>query len=88
MARRAQVNSIEIEIACSDVAEHRRRLETRTNDIVGSQLVTWEEVVSRDYRPWEREHMVIDTANIGVEAAVTAIRETLQILPPDKNTIN
>jgi predicted kinase len=88
VARCAQVKAIEIEIACSNVAEHRGRVDTRANDIVGSTTVTWEEVVSRDYRPWEHEHMVIDTSRISVEAAVTAIRETLRILPPDKNTIN
>jgi predicted kinase len=52
----------EIEVVCSDLALHRRRVESRTSDINGLKLPTWEEIVNRDYEPWDREHLVLDTA--------------------------
>jgi predicted kinase len=35
VANRAHVSAIEIEITCSDSAEHRQRVETRVSDIAG-----------------------------------------------------
>ncbi|MGA2077659.1 MAG: AAA family ATPase [Terriglobia bacterium] len=77
VAERAQVNAVEIEVKCSDVSEHRRRVETRTTDIPGLRLPTWEEVISREYHPWDREHLVIETAGQTVEQAVKMLREVL-----------
>jgi predicted kinase len=77
VADRVQVRAIEIEVKCSDVNEHRHRVETRTTDIPGLKLPTWEEVVDREYHAWDREHLVIDTAGRTVEQNVDAIREVL-----------
>jgi predicted kinase len=77
VAKRAQVNVVEIEVKCSDVSEHQRRVQTRTNDIPGLKLPTWEEVVSREYHPWDREHLVIETAGQTVEQTVKMLREVL-----------
>jgi predicted kinase len=77
VANRVQVRAIEIEITCSDVDEHRRRVETRITDIPGLKLPTWEEVAGREYHPWDRDHLVIDTAGRTVEQNVDAIREVL-----------
>ncbi len=52
----------EVEIICSDPAEHRRRVETRTVDIEGLAAPNWQKVIERDYEPWDRPHIVIDTA--------------------------
>src|ERR1700692_1562018 len=71
VANRAQVSAEEIEVTCSDAKEHQHRVETRISDIPRSQSLTWQEVVSRDYRPWNRDHIVIDTANRTVEQVVT-----------------
>jgi hypothetical protein len=54
---------MEIEVICSDSREHGARLETRKPDISGLRLPSWEQVISREYHPWDREHIVIDTAN-------------------------
>jgi hypothetical protein len=66
---------------CSDVDEHRRRVESRVSDIPGHRLPTWDEVMSREYVPWNREHIVLDTAanslNENVEMVRKAIRDTL-----------
>lgn len=72
-AIRAGVPFTEIELICSDKTEHRRRVETRPGDIAGWQLPTWEEVVNRNYEPWTRERVVIDTARISLAGAVATL---------------
>jgi predicted kinase len=57
----------EIEVICSDAALHRQRAEARTSDIVGLGLPTWQDIVSRDYDPWDRDHLVLDTANDSID---------------------
>jgi predicted kinase len=71
VATSAKTHALEIEVVCSDSAEHRRRVQSR-----GSSP-TWYEVVSRDYRPWNRERLIIDTTRLSVDEAVDAIRLTL-----------
>ncbi|HLJ24735.1 MAG TPA: AAA family ATPase [Candidatus Acidoferrales bacterium] len=77
VANRSQVRAVEIEFTCSDVDEHRRRVERRPADIPGHRIPTWQEVISRDYRPWNREHITIDTAYKSIEEIVEMIRATL-----------
>jgi len=72
-AARAQAKLVEIEITCSDPAEHRRRIETRKPDIDGLILPTWQAVLERDYTPWEEPHLVIDTARLSPDAAIAVI---------------
>jgi predicted kinase len=79
VAKRARVNALEIEVRCSDLNQHRRRVETRSSDISALRLPTWEEVLSREYQPWNREHLVIDTADCTVDKSVRVIRELLGI---------
>lgn len=68
----------EVEIVCRDTVEHRRRVETRETDIPGLTPPTWREVVERDYRPWSRERVVVDTAGRDVEACVAKVLAGLQ----------
>jgi predicted kinase len=77
VAKGVPVTAIEIEVICSDAKEHRRRVETRTADIPGLRLPTWEEVVAREYQPWLHQHLVIDTAGVAVEQHVNLLRELL-----------
>ena len=77
VANRAAVRAVEVEVICSDVAEHRRRVENRHADVEGLELPTWEEVLARDYQGWEGQHLVIDTARLTIGDAVAAIREAL-----------
>ncbi len=73
VARRAGVRAAEVEVICSDSVEHRRRVETRTADIEGHRLPTWQAVVDRHYESWDREHVVVDTARMGVDEQVSAL---------------
>lgn len=66
----AGVCVIEVEVICSDSTEHRRRVETRSIAIEGLKLPTWKDVTTREYEPWEREHLVIDTAGHSVAESV------------------
>jgi len=77
VARDAAAASFEVEVICSDTAEHRRRVETRPPDVPGHILPTWQEVIERDYRPWEGERLVIDTTRRSVEAGVAEIQAAL-----------
>jgi predicted kinase len=77
VADRAEVRAVEIEITCSDAAVHRTRVESRTVDIPGLVLPTWQQVVNRDYRRWDRHHLVIDTAHQTVEESVATLRAAI-----------
>ncbi|MHA6764201.1 hypothetical protein [Streptacidiphilus sp. PAMC 29251] len=67
----------EVEVVCSDQAEHRRRATERTVDIPDLPLPSWEEIAARRYEAWDREHLVVDTAHRAVEPCVREIREQL-----------
>jgi hypothetical protein len=64
---------LNVEVVCSDLEEHRRRVESRVADIAGHRLPTWSEVIDRDYRAWDEPRLVIDTAKMAVEESVGAI---------------
>ena len=61
-----------LEILCSDAAEHRRRVETRTSDVPGLVLPDWEAVLAREYHAWDRDHLSIDTAHRSIAECVSA----------------
>jgi predicted kinase len=73
VADRAGVRAVNVEIVCSDLDEHKRRVESRAADISGHTLPSWSEVIGRDYRPWDRERLVIDTARLDVRESLRAI---------------
>ena len=79
VARRAHARAAEVEVTCSDAQFHRQRVESRTSDIAGLKLPTWQKVVTREYEPWAREHIVIDTAGRGVAESVEELRSALKI---------
>jgi predicted kinase len=62
-----------VEVRCSDVAEHRRRVEARKPEMPGQGVPTWEQVLRRRYEPWPPElsgRLIID--NIGDAAGHVA----------------
>ena len=76
VASLAGVDKLEVEITCSSPQVHRQRLEARPADVVGLR-VTWEEVLSREYEPWHREHIVIDAAGTTVAEAIAGLRNAI-----------
>lgn len=78
VAQRAGVRAVDIEVVCSDRDEHQRRVEARLADGDSGDGVTWRDVITRDYRPWDRERLVIDTARLSVGASVRLICDRLR----------
>ncbi len=78
VAKRAGSPFIEIEFTCSDSEEHRRMIESRSTNISGLKLPSWQAVLTREYEPWQGEHLVIDTCGQTVEQSSTALRSALQ----------
>lgn len=76
-AGRAGAAWTEIEVVCSDVVEHRARVETRRSDLAGFALPTWHAVANREVEPWDREHLVLDTAGQTLEQSVEALYRAL-----------
>jgi predicted kinase len=68
---------LEVELVCSDLTEHRRRVESRTSDIPGLPLPSWSAVAARTYEPWTEPHLVVDTAQLSAADAVALICEAL-----------
>lgn len=70
---------VEVEIVCSDVEEHRRRVETRTSDVPGLILPDWNTICGPDYRPeaWDRDRLIVDTAGRSIGACVQMVLAAL-----------
>jgi predicted kinase len=69
---------VEIEIVCSDPAEHRRRLETRSTDVPGAERLSWDMVQRRIYEPWGRPRRVLDTAGRSISDSVAELRDLVR----------
>jgi predicted kinase len=78
VAERAGVPFIEVEIVCSDLFEHERRVTSREADRPGVRPVTWQQVLARDYHHWHRDRMVVDTA---LKTASECVEEILSAMP-------
>lgn len=70
---------VEVELVCSDPAEHERRATTRTVDIPDLTLPTWQQIQDRDYAPWHRDHVILDTAGTTTQQSTTRLCRLLGI---------
>jgi predicted kinase len=75
---RARARVVEIEIVCSDAVEHRRRVEARQPDIEGFILPTWNDVIGRQYEPWDGDRVLVDTAGQTPAASVKAVLDAIE----------
>jgi predicted kinase len=73
VAARAGVPAIEVEVVCSDINEHRRRIESRAADLPGHRVPPWAEVLTHDYRAWDSDRILIDTERAGASELLQAI---------------
>jgi predicted kinase len=53
LAADARTSLCMIEVALTDTAEHRRRVEKRKSDLEGLVVPTWEQVIALAYEPWD-----------------------------------
>jgi adenylylsulfate kinase-like enzyme len=63
---------INIEIICSNVEEHKKRVKIRGYPV-------WEEIDKWKYEPWNEEHIIIDTANKTIEECIKELIEKINI---------
>ncbi|NTF82463.1 AAA family ATPase [Rhizobium rhizogenes] len=73
VAKRAGAQAVEVEVVCSDRAEHRRRAETRMTDIEGLVKPTWDKTVNRHYENWGTRPIVVDTAHKAVDDLIAEL---------------
>ena len=50
-----------VEVVCSDVEEHRRRVAGRRSDLAALAMPSWQQVLDRHYEPWPQADLVVDT---------------------------
>ena len=78
VAEAAGARLLNVEIVCSDAAEHRRRVEARRPDFPGLCVPDWAKVAARDYEAWAAPPLVIDTAQRSAEDAAARIAEAVR----------
>jgi predicted kinase len=78
VARTAGVAFLEVEVVCSDPVEHERRATTRVSDIPDLPLPAWSAIVSREYEPWDRDRLVVDTAGRRLADCVAQLRDAVR----------
>lgn len=70
---------VEIELICSNLNEHQRRVELRKPDIKNQKLPTWDDVLKRNYEPWQSKQLVIDTSKHSVLESVDIILDFIKL---------
>lgn len=76
-ARDAGAPFLDVEVVCSNAAEHRRRVETRIIDVPGLARVSWAAVEAREYESAPAD-IVIDTAGRTIAACLAELRSALK----------
>lgn len=79
VAQRLGVRSVDIHVTCSDKAEHRRRVETRTTDVPGLVKPGWAATEARMFEDWDIKPMLVDTSDAAPDAIVAALISDLQL---------
>jgi len=77
VAMKSNSQCINIEVICSDKAEHEKRNETRNSEVEGLQLPTWDEIQHREYDEWETERIRIDTSNKSIEESFAGLKREI-----------
>ena len=80
-AERAGVSFLDVEFICSDLVEHRYRVENRTCNLPGFILPSWRDVVERRYERRTDNRLICDTAIMSAQAAADFILRHVSGLP-------
>jgi predicted kinase len=75
VATAAGAPCLEVEVVCSDLAEHRRRVEGRLDDPAALQPPTWAEVEARVFNPWPEAQLRLDTAVLSIAESAALVCE-------------
>ncbi len=79
VAQRNGCPFVNIELVCSDIAEHRRRVDSRISDINGLKLSAWPDVENREYHDWSRDRIIIDTARKSVTECLHSLIDAIDL---------
>lgn len=79
VAQTCHVPHRDIEVICSDLKQHRQRVESRQSDIPHLKLPTWDTVCQREYEVWHSQRIIIDTANKTPEQSKKDLLLALQL---------
>ena len=69
---------VNIEIVCSNMEDHKERVEKRKNEILGLKLPNWFEVINRKYEEWEDDRIVIETSKSSIEDCYSMLLEKVK----------
>lgn len=74
VGRATDARLVELQLVCSDAAEHRRRVEERVADIPGHVLPTWADVSTGTLAPWPDAYVVDSAGRVPADVAREARR--------------
>ncbi|WP_371356545.1 AAA family ATPase [Pseudomonas chlororaphis] len=80
IAEAEQSPLLNVEVICTDIAEHRRRVESREADVPGLRPPSWQSVLDHDYQAWSGERLTLDSSLLSPAEAVQVILEHLETL--------
>lgn len=66
---------LNVKIICSDLDQHRQRVESRASDVPGLRVPDWQSVMAHEYQPWAHAPLTLDTARLSVQAALALLGE-------------
>jgi len=68
-----------IEVICSDPQQHQRQVEERVSEVLGLELPDWEAVQAREFHPWKKDHITIDTAHQSIKESLDELIKKLEL---------
>ena len=78
LAGELDVELLLVEVTCSDVDLHKRRIEGRSPDLPGHKMPTWSDVAQLRYDPWPEADVRLDSANLNddlIDAIATRLKQ-------------
>ncbi len=82
VAMGCQATLVQVNVACSDLQEHRRRVEKRLLERPMQGLPDWDSVQARQIDEWPEADITLDTAKLDPQDAVDSIISGLRRLVP------
>ncbi len=77
VAKTNHCDYINIEVTCSDKDEHKKRTQHRISEIENLKPPLWEEIENREYHKWQKERIVIDTANKAITESELELKQKI-----------
>ncbi|MDD9716683.1 AAA family ATPase [Dinoroseobacter sp. PD6] len=84
VAMGCQAKMVQVNIQCSDLQEHRRRVEKRLTERPRQGLPDWQSVQARQIDEWPEADLTIDTYMRTPDESVSAIVSALRRLAPSR----